>query len=215
MRSLPRIPHFCLRICISKICCFRFYIFEYSCPNRWLEQYVENATEKGKYLFIEGDDFCFISDTGSTGAGDCCGVWQLKESHIILSCIFSMLFSDFRAHGHSDPSRESIDGYFPCKYQDKLLSTASIMVFFSNSIKWYECSCTHTVLILCYADKPVSSGNRSILFKVLTLNVARFTVFLYLSKFCLALGLSSVFDFFNSGTKVPTSKVSWLGNGVN
>ena len=55
------------------------------------------------------------------------------------------------------------------------------------------------MIILCLVADTVNSGNWFIVFKVLTLNVAMLTVFLYLSNF--GLGLSSVADFSNPGAR--------------
>ena len=52
-----------------------------------------------------------------------------------------------------------------------------------------------TKSILCSATDAVSLGSWPILFKVLTLSVAKCTVLLHLSNFCLRLSLSSVADF--------------------
>ena len=52
----------------------------------------------------------------------------------------------------------------------------------------------YMMFILCLAADAVPSGNWFTVFKVLTLNVAKLTMFLHLNNF--GLGLSSVADFF-------------------
>ena len=57
------------------------------------------------------------------------------------------------------------------------------------------------MFILCSAADNVSSDNWFIVFKVVTLNADMLAMFLHLSK----LGLGSVADFSNTGTRAPTS----------
>ena len=55
---------------------------------------------------------------------------------------------------------------------------------------------------LCSTADAISSGSCPILFKVLTLNVAIFSVCLHFSSFCRS---SSVADFSNTEARAPTS----------
>ena len=59
--------------------------------------------------------------------------------------------------------------------------------------------------ILYSAADAVNSGNWPILFKILTLNVAMWTVFLRISNFGMDLSLNSVADFSNISARVPNS----------
>ena len=60
--------------------------------------------------------------------------------------------------------------------------------------------------MICSVADAIRSFNWPIIFKVLTLNVAIWTLFLHLSNFWFHMSLSSVADFSDPGAKVPTSE---------
>ena len=126
----------------------------------------------------------------------------LKVAAIILGCIFSILFSDFRTHGPISiptPPTVALTGLF---HADAVASVHPLPV------SWYQisllcehlCSCMHIMSMLLSMADAVSSGNCPILFKVLTLNIAIWIVRLHLSNFCLSSGA----DFSNAEARAPT-----------
>ena len=128
----------------------------------------------------------------------------LNVATIILGCIFSVLFSDFRVC---------------CLISMPVPSFAVLVFFHANAepnvhpllVSWYLvfslwrylCSCMHIMSMLWSIAKGVRSGSWPILFKVLTLNVAIFIVLLHFSNFCFS--LSSEADFSNTWAWAPTS----------
>ena len=50
-------------------------------------------------LIIKGDEFSFFTNISRAVANDRCTEVAIKVATIILGCIFSMLFRDFRARG--------------------------------------------------------------------------------------------------------------------
>ena len=81
-----------------------------------------------------------------------------------------MWFLDAWTEKHSYTTYDCVNRVF---HADAVTNIASIVVFLiSTSLWWYLCSCTYTMSMLCSTTDAVSSGCWSILFKVLTLNVA-------------------------------------------
>ena len=125
---------------------------------------------------------------------------------IILGCIFSMLLNDFMARGLRNiptPTFTALTKFFHADAEINIHSLPESWYFISSSLRWYLCSCTPTMSILCSAADAVSLGGWPILSKVRTFSVAICTVLLHLSSFCLC--LNSVADFSNTGTRSPTS----------
>ena len=125
---------------------------------------------------------------------------------IILSCIFSMLLSDFRARGlRSIPTlpMTELTEFLPADADSNIHPLPISLYFTSASLWWYMCSCMHTMSMLCSTADAASSDCWPVLFKVLTINVAICIVRFHLSNFHLC--LSFLADFFNNRTKAPTS----------
>ena len=126
----------------------------------------------------------------------------LKVATIMLGCIFSMLFSDFRAHGPISiptPPIVSLTEFF---HADTVASVHPLPVswYSISSLCVYLCSCMHIMSMLWTIADAVSSSSCPILFKVLTLNVATCIVRLHFSNFC----LSSAANFLNTEASAPT-----------
>ena len=128
----------------------------------------------------------------------------LKVAAIIRGCIFSMLFSVFNAIGpisNPTPPTAALTEFF---HADTVTSDHPLPVswYLISSVCVYLCSCMHIMSILCSSADAIRSGSYPILFKVLTLNVAIFSVYLHFSSFdC----LSSVADFSNTESRAPPS----------
>ena len=129
----------------------------------------------------------------------------LNVATIILSCIFSMLFSDFRARGPISIPTLAIAALTEFFHADVGTNVHSLPVswYFISSLWRYLCSCSHIISMLWSITEVVSSDSWPILLKVLTLNVTIGIVFLHLSIFCFS--LSSVADFSDTGARAPTS----------
>ena len=128
-----------------------------------------------------------------------------KVATIILGCIFSILFSDFRARGPiiiPTPPIVALTEFF---YEDAEASVHLLTVsWYLISSPWvYLCCCMHIMSLLWSIADAVSSKSCPILFKILTLIVAICIVRLHFSNFCFS--LSSVADFSNTVAKAPTS----------
>ena len=98
----------------------------------------------------------------------------LKVAAIILSCIFSMLFSVFNALApisNPTPPTAALTEFF---HADTMTSDDPLPVswYLISSVCVYLCSCMHIMSILCSTADAISSGSCPILFKVLRLNVA-------------------------------------------
>ena len=129
----------------------------------------------------------------------------LNVATIILGCIFSMLFSDFRARGPISIPTPPIVALTKFFYADTETNVHLLPVswYFISSVYRYLCFCMPIVSTLWSIAEAVSSGSWPILFKVLTLNVTICIVLLHFSNFCFS--LSSVADFSNTGARAPTS----------
>ena len=129
----------------------------------------------------------------------------LEVATIILSCIFSMLFRDFRARAHISIPTPPIVALTEFFHADAVANIHSqpILWYLISSLWVYLCSCMHIMSMIWSIADAVSSGSCSILFNVLTLNVAICIVHLHLSNFCF--NLSSVADFSNMEARAPTS----------
>ena len=119
----------------------------------------------------------------------------LKVATIILSCIFSMLLSDFYALDPITmlpPPTVALTEFF---HADTVVSAHPWPVpwYLISSLCVYLRSCVHIMSILRSTADAV---------RVLTLNVAICIVCLHFSSFCY---LSSVADFSNTETKAETS----------
>ena len=130
--------------------------------------------------------------------------FPLNVAAIILGCIFSTLLSVFNALGpisNPTPPTAALTEFF---HADTVASDQPLPVswYLISSECVYLCSCMHIMSILCSSADAISSGSCSILFKVLTLNVAICSDCLHFSSFdC----LSSVADFSNTEARAPTS----------
>ena len=148
---------------------------------------------KGGKLVIEGDKIRFFTNIGRAAAGD--GL-PLTVATIILSCSFSMLFSDFSAH-HSIsipiPPIMALTEFFHADAETNF-HPLPVSWYFISSLWRYPCSCMHIMSMIWSITEAVSSGSWSILFKVLMLNVAICIVLLHFNNFCFS--LSSVSWFF-------------------
>ena len=116
---------------------------------------------------------------------------------IIRSCIFSMLFSDFRACWPISIPTSPIMALTEFFHAETNVHPLLVSWYFICLLWMYLCSCMHIMSMLWSITKAVSAGSWPILFKVLMLNVAICIVLLHLSHFCLC--LSSVADFLNTG----------------
>ena len=146
----------------------------------------------------------------------------LKVATIILGCIFSMLFCDFRACGPIKIPTPPIMALTEFFHVDTVASIHPLPVswYLISSVCVYLCSWMHIMSMLWAMVDAVSTSCCPVLFKVLTLNVAFCIVCLYFSNFC----LSSVADFSNTEARAPTSagcvpflptwRVMWLGQVV-
>ena len=102
----------------------------------------------------------------------------LKVTTIILGCIFSVLFRDFRAHGPISIPTPPIVALTEFFHED---AVANVMIY-------------------C---RSCQFSSWHILFKVLTLSVTICIVFLHFSNFCFS--LISVADFSNTEARAPAS----------
>ena len=127
----------------------------------------------------------------------------LKVATIILGCIFSMLFSDFRAHGPINIPTPPIGALIEFFHADAVAGIYPLPVsWYLISLLWvYLCFCMHIMSMLWSIADAISSNSCPILFKVLTLNGAICIVRLHFSNFC----LSSVADFSNTEARAATS----------
>ena len=115
-----------------------------------------------------------------------------------------MLLSDFNALGTISmptPPTVALTEFF---HADTVASVHPLPVswYLISSLRVYLCSCMHIMSILCSTADALSSDSWSILFKVLTLNVAICIVCLHFSSFCC---LNTVADFSNTEARAPTS----------
>ena len=124
----------------------------------------------------------------------------------ILSCIFSILFSDFKERGRRGihkPPMTALTVFFYAYAEINVHPLPELWYFIFNSLWWYACSCMDNMPMLWSASDVIISGSWSIIFKVLTLSVAICMVLLHFSNICL--GLSNVACFSKTGTKVLIS----------
>ena len=129
----------------------------------------------------------------------------LDVATIILCCIFSILFSDFRAWGPISiptPPIMALTEFFHADTETKV-HPLPVSWYLISSLWMYQCSWMYIMSMLWSIAEAVSSGCWPILFKVLTLNVTICIVLLHFSNFCFS--LSSVADFLNTGARAPTS----------
>ena len=126
----------------------------------------------------------------------------LKVAAIIVGCIFSMLFSDFRARDSISIPTPPIVALTEFFHADAETNVHPFTVsWYLISLLWmYQCSCMHIISMLWSIAGAISFGSWPILFKVLTLNIAICIVRLNFSNFCF--GLSSVADFSNIGLEL-------------
>ena len=95
----------------------------------------------------------------------------LKVATIILGCIFSMLFSDFRAHGPISIPTPSIVALTEFFHADAVARVHPLPVlwYLISSLCVYLCSWMHIMSMLWSMADAVSSGSCPIRFKVLML----------------------------------------------
>ena len=88
--------------------------------------------------------------------------------------------------------------------------------FISNSLWWDLYSCMHTMSIIWSAADAVSSCNWPILFKILLLNVAMWTVSLRLCNFGLNLSFGCLANYLNIRARSLNSieSAKWFGHMV-
>ena len=129
----------------------------------------------------------------------------LKVATVIIGCIFSMLFSDFRARGPISIPTPPIVALIEFFHEDLVANVQPLPVswYLISSLWVYLCSCLHIMSMLWSIADVLSSGSWPILFKVLTLNVAVCIWCLHFSNFCKS--LSFVSDFSNTKAWAPTS----------
>ena len=129
----------------------------------------------------------------------------LKVATIILSCIFSMLFNDFRACGPISIPSPPIVALTEFFHANAVASVHPLPVswYLISSLCVYQGSWMHIMSMLWFMVDAVSSCSRAILFKVVKLNVAISIVHLHFRYFC----FSSVADFSNTEARAPTSAV--------
>ena len=150
---------------------------------------------------------------------------QLKVATIILSCIFSMLLSDFRAYDPISIPTPPIMTLTEFFHADAVANIHPLPVlwYLISSLWVYLCSCMRIMSMLWSIADAVSSGSWPILFKVLTLNLAVCIVRLHFSNFCFS--LSSVADFSSTKAKasnwaerapfLPTRRAMLFGRGFS
>ena len=129
----------------------------------------------------------------------------LNVATIILGCIFSMLFSGFRARGPINipaPPTVTLKEFFHANVKTNIHPLP--VSWYLISLLWiYLCSCWHIMSILSHIAEAVSYSSWSILFKFLTLNITIFIVLLHFRNFCFR--LSFVADFSNPRVRAPYS----------
>ena len=120
-----------------------------------------------------------------------------------LGCIFSMLFSDFRArHSISIPT-PPITEFFSMQIQRKTSIHCLYWDILYLSLWSNLYSCMHILSMLWSNAEALSSGSWPILFDVLTLNVAICIELLHFSNF--SFSLNSVTNFSNTRARAPNS----------
>ena len=125
----------------------------------------------------------------------------LNVATIILSCIFSVLFSDFRARVPISVPTPHIVTLTECFHADAKTNVHPLhLSWYFISLLWvYLCSCTHSISMFWSIAEAVSSTTWPNLFKVLTLNVAICIVRLHFSNFCLIWALLAIFGTLGPG----------------
>ena len=128
---------------------------------------------------------------------------------IILGCIFSMLFSDFRACVPISIPTPPITALTEFFHADDDTNVHPLLVsWYLISLLWmYLCSCMHIMSMLWSIAEAVSSGSWPILFEVLMLNITICFVLLHFSNFCFS--LNSVSDFsiaWDQGSKLSRTR---------
>ena len=139
----------------------------------------------------------------------------LNVGTIILSCIFSMLLSDFRTQGLRSiptPPMMALTEFSHAGAEINVHPLPESWYFIPTSLWKYVFKNTDTMSISFSAADIVSFGSWPILFKVLKLSVTICAVLLHLSNFCLK--LSSVADFSNTWARAPTLFIHAKGNMV-
>ena len=125
----------------------------------------------------------------------------LKVATIILGCIFSILSSDFTAHGPISISMPSIEALTEFFHADVVANIHPMPVsWYLISLPWiYLCSWKHIISMLWSITDALNTRSCPILFKFLTLNVAICFVRLHFSNFCFNLGSLADFRTLRSG----------------
>ena len=120
----------------------------------------------------------------------------LNVATIILGCIFSMLLSDFWAHGPKSipiPAMTTLIEFFHADTEMNFYLLQLPWYFISAALWCYMCFCTHSTFMVCSTANAVNSCSWHILFKVLTLNVTICIVLLDLNNFLFVLEFCSWF----------------------
>ena len=122
---------------------------------------------------------------------------SLKVATIILGCILSMLLSDFKAISPVSIPIPPIVALTEFFHADTVASVHPLPVswYLISSLCVYQCSWIPIMFMLRSTADAVSSDSCTILFKVLTFNIAICIICLHFSNFCC---LSCVADFSNT-----------------
>ena len=128
----------------------------------------------------------------------------LKVATIILDCILSLIFGNFRACGSirvPTPPIVALTEFFPCIYRDKCQPIAGIVIsnIFSMNVSVFLYAYYVYVMIYC---RSCQLGSWPILFTVLTLNFGISIVRLHFSNFCFSLSSGRILP--NTGARAPT-----------
>ena len=132
----------------------------------------------------------------------------LNVAAIILGCIFSMLFSDFRAHGPISIPTSHIPALTEFFHADTKTNVHPLLVswYFISSLRRYLCSCTYIMSMLWSIAEAVSSDSYPILVKVITLNVTICIVLLHFSKFALFELCNWFFEHWGQGSNLSRTR---------
>ena len=146
----------------------------------------------------------------------------VKVATIILSCIFPMLFSDFRDRRPISIPKPPVVALIEFFHADAVASVHPFPEswYLISSLCVYRCSWMHIMSMSWSMADAFSTGSWPTLFKILWLNLAICIVPLNFSTFC----LSSVADFSNTEARAPTStgrapflparRAMWFGHVV-
>ena len=126
----------------------------------------------------------------------------LKEATIILYCIFSLLFSNFRDRVPLSIPTLPIVALTEFFYAAAVASVHPLPLswYLIPSLRMYRCSWMHIMSMLWCMANAVGFDSCPFLFKILTLNIAICIVLLHFNNFY----LSYVADFSNTESRATT-----------